>query len=298
MQSNNLTPHFPRISLIQRMRLEALKDTFLLFFLFPLFCLLIGYALGERSGLIAGSLFAMLVMGCVYFFPELYITKLFPSTPLEGADPWGLGDKIKKLSSKANIKKPSLYILEVATPTSFSISRNSKISQIYISRGAIDTFSQREILAILSHEFARISLQKTLSFNIAGFGLFMLYSLSSGMDAFLNHIFFFYRIFQKEHKISIIQKLITPLSRTLLKSFVNPSTFYKSDLLASRLTNEPETLAHVLWKLKSYSFKKQLPILPQAAHYFIIHPNMQSTWSFHQPTVESRIQNLMGEFPI
>lgn len=296
MQSNNLTPYFPPITLIQHMRFETVKDTFLLFFLFPFFCLLIGYVLGERPGLIAGSLFAMLVMGCIYFFPELYITKLFPSTPLEGIDPWGLNNKIKKLSSKANIQKPSLYILEVETPTSFSISRNSK--KIYISRGVLDSFSQREIFAILSHEFARISLQKTLSLNIAGFGLFMLYSLSSGLDTLLNHIFFFYRVFQKGHKISIIRKLITPLSRTLLKSFVNPSTFYKSDLLASRLTNEPEVLAHVLWKLKSYSFKKQLPILPQAAHYFIIHPNMQSTWSFHQPTVESRIQNLVGEFPI
>ncbi len=284
------------------MRFETIKDCTLFFLLFPFLCLLTGYVLGERQGLIAGCLFTLIVMGGVYFFPELYITKILPSTLLEGRDPWNLSDQIKSLSDKAQIKKPSVYILDIEVPTSFSISQISKPSQIYISQSILHSFSQKEVLAILSYEIARIRLQKTLSFNFAGFGLFILYSVSTALDTLLTQIIFFYKIFfQKrgnQSKISLFQKLISPLSCLLLRLFVPPSTFYKSDSLAAKLTDDPDTLAQVLWKLKSYSVKRKLPVLPQAAHYFIIHPNIQSAWSFHQPTVESRIQKLMGQFPI
>ena len=224
-----------------------------------------------RPGLLWGFLACLLLHWFIYFHSDKRLIHLFSARKLEGRDPWRLLEILEKLSQKARIPTPQVYIVTCPSLNAFSIARHHKHSAIIISESIPQTFTPDELEAVLAHEVACIKRLDTIAMSVS--------------SALMSGPFF----------------LLFPITALIRRFIVTPKTYFAIDSLAAKLTNSPKNLAQALWKLQSYASTQNLNVPISTAHLFIVNPLTKAYYARYfqaQPPVEKRIQKLIGYFPI
>ncbi|MCB0407580.1 MAG: hypothetical protein KDD34_05195, partial [Bdellovibrionales bacterium] len=95
--------------------------------------------------------------------------------------------------------------------------------------------------------------------------------------------------------------LISPLVSLFLRLEIGGSSYFKSDQLAAELNSNPHALAKALWKLHSYSLTTPLEAPIATSHLWMVSPLARKDWTSKfriQPSIDRRIKNLVGYYPI
>ncbi|RME16083.1 MAG: hypothetical protein D6797_05300 [Bdellovibrio sp.] len=262
--------------------------------------LYVGHLLGGSSGLMIGLVLALLLNTFYYLFSPLKLKPFSEATKLEGQDPWGLLEMAQNLSQKAHLPStPPIYLLSSESPQAMVLGTHFRNASIVLTTALLQHFSKKELEAILAYQIVSIKTQAHLAFNFATLFALLILSASNFLDRVYCDVI---GIKQKNsfwaHPFST---LLVPLIHFLLHLPLGKKIYYKLDQKSAQLIGSPRPLAQVYWKLETLRKTKPYKIFPAFAPLFIANPLTDQGWTRYfqlQPHAKSRIQRLIGSYPI
>jgi heat shock protein HtpX len=265
-----------------------------------------GYHLGDRYGLLVGFFLALGSVSVVLLYDDMRLKTLFPSTHLEGSDPWGLLSMTRELARRFNTVRPAVKLVESSTPFAFSAGVFIKRSTIFVSTALVHRLTRDEVRAVLAFELARLKLRQTTTATVVSALAGPLAMVAQALDGILLLRFLSRRRTSgPDYSGGSIQGpvsfFISPLIALMMRAATGPSLVLEADLVSAQVLSDNHLLARALWKLDSYMKTRPIPVLLADSHLFIVSPliaNRKFRWATGQPTVETRVRALTGHFPL
>lgn len=275
--------------------IETVKTVFLLAMLSVLLVLIGGYFGGQQ-----GMVIALVIAGGMNFYSYFYSDKLvlrhYKAVEVSEREAAGLHRMVRRLTERAGVPMPKVYIIPDRTPNAFATGRNPQNAAVAVTEGLLDLLDENEIEGVIAHELSHVRHYDILVGTIA--------ATIAGAIAMIANIMQFSAMFGGGNNrgghpiIMLLLAIVLPLAAAVIQMAVSRSREYKADAGAAYLTGHPEWLQSGLQKLENYSRNYQLKEASQAsAHMFIVNPfsgkkaDFASLFSTH-PATQDRIARL------
>lgn len=262
--------------------------------------IMMSHAWAGRQGLLWGVIIALSINCIIYFYNELLLEGLFPGRVVEGQNPWGLIQTARHFSAKARIPVPRVVIYEHASPQALVMGRSWKSATLILTEGLLRALTPEERAAVIAYQISCIKKLDTLSFAAACAVSSLLFSVSHLIDLIIRGV-----IGPKKDPDSrqnhLFSLLVAPLATLVVQVALGSHRYLANDRLAASWLDDPKVLARALWKLESYASTMRLEIPASTAPLFIVNPLTGHGWTRYfrvHPSVEKRIRNLIGYYPI
>jgi heat shock protein HtpX len=258
---------------------------------------LAGNMLGGQGGAMFAFLLALVMNVSSYWFSDKIVLRMYRARPVEPAEMPELFTMVQRLTQRAQLPMPKLYIIPQETPNAFATGRNPQHAAVAVTSGILQLLSQDELEGVLSHELAHVKnrdiLIGTIAATIAG-AITMLASIARWTAIFGG--------FGGDNDDGggivglLVMMILAPIAAMLIQMAISRSREYKADSDGARISARPLSLAHALQSLEGYS--KKLPMRqanPSTAHMFIVNPlrggGITGLFSTHPPIPE-RVKRL------
>lgn len=270
--------------------------TFLLMLVLTGLFILVGTAIGGKTGAIYAFVFAALMNLFAYWFSDKIVLKMYGAkevTEREAPDLYGI---VAELTSKASMPMPKVYVMDNITPNAFATGRNPQHAAVAVTTGLMRILSKDELTGVIGHELSHIKhrdiLISTLAATIAG-AIGMLASMARW-----GAIFGGGRSDERGGGGNILfvllATMVASIAAVLIQMAISRSREYLADEGGAHLSH-PMSLSRALGKLETAARRIPMEANPSTAHMFIVNPlsggGVLSLFSTHPP-IEERIARL------
>ena len=272
--------------------------TFILMLVLTFLFILVGTALGGRSGAIYAFIFAALMNFFSYWFSDKIVLRMYGAREVSQSEAPELYGIVAELTSKASLPMPKVYIMENDTPNAFATGRNPQHAAVAVTTGILRILSRDELMGVIGHELSHISHRDILISTIAATMAGAISILAS--MARWGAMFGGYRSDDEEGGgggnilVVILVSIFASIGAMLIQLAISRSREYLADEGGAHLSN-PLSLAKALEKLEVASQRIPMEANPSTAHMFIVNPlrggGVLSLFSTHPP-IEERIARL------
>ncbi|WP_323665303.1 zinc metalloprotease HtpX [Aliarcobacter butzleri] len=274
--------------------MEQTKTIFLLTFLTVIF-VFVGYSFGGTNGMLIAFLIACGMNFYAYYYSDQQVLKHYNAIPLD--DTKHLVYRItQKLTQKANLPMPKIYLIPDHTPNAFATGRNHEHAAVAVTMGLYEMLNEEELEGVIAHELSHIKHYDILIGTIA--------AVFAGAIAMIANMMQFSGMMGNNRQnsnpiVMIIMAILLPIAASIIQMTVSRSREYMADEGAARLIGNPAGLQSALGKLENYarSGHQINNATEQTAHVFIINPfsGLKSTLGTlfrTHPTTADRIARL------
>jgi heat shock protein HtpX len=267
--------------------------TFLLLTLLTLLAIGVGDYFGGQNGMILGFLFAGITNFIAYFFSDKIALAMYHAQPVTREQLPRIYSVVERLTQKANLPMPKLYVIPTDSPNAFATGRNPRHASVAVTQGILGLLDDDELEGVLAHELGHVRNRDILTSSIAATlaGAITILARSAmwfGLGGDRN---------DRDRGGGILMLILAPLAAMLIQLWVSRTREYEADATGAGITHNPEALARALQKLDAYSKRVPMIASPSTAHLFIIQPlmgmNFGSLFSTHPP-ISKRIERLTG----
>jgi heat shock protein HtpX len=272
--------------------------TFFLMLVLTFLFILVGTAIGGRSGAIYAFVFAGLMNFVMYWFSDKIVLRMYGAKEVAQGEAPELYGIVADLTSKASLPMPKIYIMENETPNAFATGRNPEHAAVAVTSGILRILSKEELRGVIGHELSHIQhrdiLISTIAATMAG-AISMLASMARW-----GAIFGGGRSDEEEGGgggnilVVIIVSIFASIAAMLIQMAISRSREYLADEGGAHLAH-PLSLAKALGKLEVAAQRVPMEANPSTAHMFIVNPlrggGVLSLFSTHPP-MEERIARL------
>ena len=258
-----------------------------------------GNAFGGQSGMTIALMFALVMNVGSYWFSDKIVLKMYKAQEVREAEAPELFSMVRRLSQKAELPMPKVYIINQDQPNAFATGRNPDHSAVAVTTGIMNILSREELEGVIGHELAHIKnrdiLIGTVAATIAGAITYLAYMAQWAMifgggddDEGGNPL------------AAIVMMIVAPIAAMLVQMAISRSREYAADLTGARISGNPMYLSGALKKLHTASQRIPMKAQPATAHMFIVNPlsggKMSNLFSTHPPMEEriSRLENIAG----
>ena len=252
-----------------------------------------GGMIAGQTGMIMAFVGAVGMNFYAYYNSHTQVLEHYNAIPIERHSASGLYQIVDKLTRRARLPMPQLYIIPEAQPNAFATGRDYKHAVVAVTEGLLDLLTEEEVEAVIAHELSHIKHYDMLIGTIA--------ATFAGAIAMLANFGMFFGGNDRDRPNPIVMialMFIMPMAATIIQMTVSRSREFMADEGAAKMTGHPEWLASALMKLDNYARGIAMPEAnQQTAHMFIINPftgrdlSMQQLFSTH-PSTEQRIERL------
>ncbi len=271
--------------------------TFLLMLVLTFIFILVGSAIGGKSGAIYAFIFAAAMNFFSYWFSDKIVLRMYGAQEVTQGEAPVLYQVVGELVNKASLPMPKIYMIESDTPNAFATGRNPEHAAVAVTSGIMRILSKEELSGVIGHELSHIRhrdiLISTLAATMAG-AIAMLARIAqwgaifgggrSNDDEGGGNNFLFVLIFS----------IVASIAAMLIQLAISRSREYLADEGGAHLSN-PLYLARALGKLETAAQRIPMNANPSTAHMFIVNPlrggGVLSLFSTHPP-IEERIARL------
>jgi len=257
----------------------------------------LGKAIGGSAGSLLFFLIAMAMNFVGYFYSDKIAIKMTGSYPASEAEYPGLHSMVRRLSHKAGIPMPKVYITPSDQPNAFATGRNPSHSAVAVTEGIMRILSDSELEGVIAHELAHIKNRDVLVGTIA--------AALAGAISMLANAFQWAAIFggnnqdEEEGGGGLIGGLamvfIASIAATIIQLAISRSREYMADATGAQIAGRPDGLANALLKLESAAHRIPMQVSPAASHLFIVNPlsgaSLMKLFSTHPP-IQDRVDKL------
>jgi heat shock protein HtpX len=269
------------------------------------FLVLVGQALGGRSG----AVMAFFIAGAMNFFSYFFSDKL--AIMSSGAQPASREELprvyqiVERLCAKTGLPMPKIYVIPTGSPNAFATGRNPNHASVAVTAGILDLLNDDELEGVLAHELGHVRNRDILISSIAATfaGAVTILARMAGWAAMFGGGGGRDRDRDGGGGIigALAMMILAPLAAMLIQMAVSRSREYQADATGAHFTGNPGALASALRKMESYATRVPMQASPSTAHMYIIPPMLRgvsfgSLFSTHPPTAE-RIARLTGMRP-
>jgi len=260
---------------------------------------LVGGLIGGQNGIVTAFIFAAIFNFGAYWFSDRIVLSIHHAQEVSPQEAPELYRIVERLTQRANLPMPRVYIVPADVPNAFATGRNPKHAVVAVTSGMLDTLPPGEVEAVLGHELAHVknrdTLLSTIAATIAG-AITMLASMARWAAMFGGFsggddddgdgggILGF-----------IVLAILAPIAAMLIQLAISRSREYAADRDGSRISGAPLALADALRKMEHIARNRPLAVNPSTANMFIVNPLRRdfvfALFSTHPP-IQKRVERL------
>jgi heat shock protein HtpX len=278
--------------------MNTAKTAFLMIVLTGLF-LLIGYAIGKEAGMIIAFALAFLMNIFSYWFSDKIVLAMYRAQEADEATAPGLYAIVRRLTQRAGLPMPRVYIIPQAGPNAFATGRNPQHAAVAVTQGLLEILDDEELEGVIAHELSHVGNRDILIGSIAATlaGAIMILA-RLGMYAGL---FFGGGRDRRGGGLGVIfLAIFGTVAAILIQMAISRSREYQADASAAKLSGNPRGLSRALEALQRASSRVPVQANPATSHMFIVNPftrkGITGLFSTHPP-IEERIARLQRMRP-
>ena len=278
--------------------MKTLKTTFLLTAL-TLLLLALGQAFGGHRGLTIALVFAVLMNGTAYFFSDKIALASSGAQPISREEAPRLYQVMERLSAKANLPVPKLYMIPQEAPNAFATGRNPSHASVAVTQGLMELMDDEELEGVIAHELSHVRNYDILTSSIA--------ATIAGAITWVAEMGRWGMIFggmggerdgEREGGglAAILMLFLAPVAAVLLQLGISRQREYQADASGAKMVGHPYGLIRALEKLGEYNKRVPMDIPPSTSALCIVAPLtagqvLSGLFSTHPP-LEDRIEQL------
>ena len=259
-----------------------------------------GEVWGGSSGMLLFGGIGLAINFFSYWFSDRIALMALRAQPVTREQLPQLYEIVERLTQKAGLPMPKLYVIPSEAPNAFATGRNPSHSAVAVTEGIMRLLDWRELEGVLAHELSHVKNRDILISTIA--------AAVAGIISSLGHMIQWGAMFgglsrrDDEGRGGGLEMLawaiLAPIMAMIIQLAVSRSREYGADASGAALIGDPEPLADALLKLERGN--EAIPYQfggPATAHLFIVHPfsgaggaimNLLST----HPPIEERVRRL------
>jgi heat shock protein HtpX len=259
-----------------------------------------GRAVGGTQGMLLFGGLGLVMNFVTYWFSDRLALLAHRAQEVSPAEAPTLHAVVQRLTRRAGMPMPRIYIIPSAAANAFATGRNPQHAAVAVTDGILQILGERELEAVLAHELSHVKnrdvLIGTVAAGVAGListiGYVMQWGLmlgGSGRD----------EDSRSSGLAALAWIVIAPIIALLIQMAISRSREYGADQSGASLCGDPDALADALaaleqtQRLRPYEFAG-----PATAHLFIVNPlrggvaaALMHVMSTHPP-IEERIRRL------
>src|SRR5688500_13393537 len=257
---------------------------------------LMGGALGGRSGMMFGFVMALVINGVSYWFSDKIVLKMYGAQPVDEHQAPEVHSIVRRLVMRAGIPMPKVYVIQDDSPNAFATGRDPEHAAVAVTTGILRVLDDEELEGVLAHELAHVKNRDVLISTVA--------ATLAGAITYVAHMLQWSAMFggsrdDEEGSGSPIGALamaiVAPIAAMLIQMAVSRAREYQADATGAQLAKNTKGLQRALEKLHMASHAVPLHANPATAHMFIVNPlsgrALMTLFSTHPP-MEDRIARL------
>jgi heat shock protein HtpX len=276
---------------------NQLKTAILLATLSGLLIAISYWVIGGTGGLVIGIGLAAATNLFSWYQSDKIALAVYNAQPVSASEAPGLYRIVEKLSNRANIPMPGLYIVPSPTANAFATGRDPEHAAVAVTAGILDILPEDELEGVIAHELTHIINRDTLTQAVA--------ATVAGAVSFLAQMLSYSMWFgggsrdneKSGNALGVLATVIfAPLAATVIQLAISRTREFSADAGAAKLTGNPRALARALQRLESTARQMPLNANPAFEPLLIIHPIsgqfLGNLFSSH-PATEARVEALL-----
>ncbi len=259
-------------------------------------CMLIGHLWLGPQGVLFGLIFGGLGNLIAFFFSDKIALMSMGAQPLERHEvPW-LYDMVERLSQRAGLPMPRIYLCPQEAPNAFATGRSPKRAVVAVTAGMLRHFPPDEIEAVIAHELGHIKHRDMLITTVA--------AVLAGLISYAGYMVFWFGVGgdRRDNPFgaigAILMLILAPIAAAIIQMAISRSREYAADHYAGERTGNPLKLARALARLAGLNERIPTEVNPAFNSLFIVQPlsgeGMAALFSTHPP-IEKRIEALQRQ---
>jgi heat shock protein HtpX len=261
------------------------------------------------GGQMAGGTSGMLLFGFIglvfnllsYWFSDRIALMAHRAQPVTREQLPEVYDIVERLTRKAGLPMPRIFVIPSTTPNAFATGRNPSHAAVAVTEGILRLLDRRQLEGVLAHEISHVQNRDVLIATIA--------AAVAGLISALGHAIQWGAILggfgRREGDeeggnpfAALAWAILAPIIALVIQLAVSRSREYGADASGAALVGDPEPLAEALLTLEKGNEVRPYEYAgPATAHLFIVNPfrgvggRMLGLFSTHPP-VEERVRRL------
>lgn len=254
--------------------------------------LVIGELVGGKNGLVTAFIFAALMNLGSYWFSDKIVLRMYRAQEVGPNHP--LYQVTARLTQRANLPMPKVYIIPDPSPNAFATGRNPHHAAVAATEGLCQTLSEHELEGVIAHELAHVKHRDILISSVAA-------TIAAAIIMAARMAMFFGPARDDDGEGSnpialLAMMILAPLAAMLIQAAISRSREFAADAGGAAIAGSPFGLADALRKIDAIAKRVPMDANPATAHMFIVKPfsgaGLMSLFSTHPPT-EARIRALL-----
>jgi heat shock protein HtpX len=246
---------------------------------------------GASTGL---AMAALMNLGSWYFSDKIALAA-YRAQPLEPDQAPALHQMVQRLSAKANIPMPALYLVPGQAANAFATGRDPEHAAIAVTEGILSMLPEDELEGVIAHELSHVLNRDTLTQAVA--------ATIGGAISWLGDMVMWFGAGQRDEREGgggnpiglLLMVFLAPLSATVIQMGLSRTREFAADANAARLTGKPQALASALRRLEASAQVMPMQGNPAFAPLLIVNPpvgrQIMNLFATHPPTA-ARIEKL------
>lgn len=254
---------------------------------------LIGGAIGGQQGMVIAFILAIAMNFGSYWFSDRIVLAMYGAQPIEEAQAPDLYRVVRRLTSKAGIPMPRVYLIPNDTPNAFATGRSPEHAAVAVTEGIMRMLDDDELEGVLAHELSHVKNRDTLIMTVA--------ATLAGVITYLAHMAQWAAMFGGGRRDddegggggmlgALLMAILAPIAAMLIQLAISRAREFQADASGAHLAGRPWGLAKALEKLDMASKVAPMQATPATAHLFIVNPlrgeGLLTLFSTHPPIAE------------
>jgi heat shock protein HtpX len=272
--------------------MKTLKTAFLLTAL-TLLLLFVGQLFGGARGMTLALIVAVVMNGGAYFFSDKIALKSSGAVPISREESPRLYAVMERLSAKASLPMPKLFLIPQAAPNAFATGRNPSHASVAVTQGLMELMNDDELEGVIAHELSHVRNYDILTSSIA--------ATLAGAITWAAHIGRFGMMFggygggrgdrRGGGLGALLAIFLAPLGALILQMGISRQREYQADASGVQMVGHANGLISALEKLGAYNQRIPMDIPQSTSALCIVQPLtarelFSSLFSTHPPLSE------------
>jgi heat shock protein HtpX len=272
--------------------MRAVKTLFLLTALTVLL-VLGGEAIAGQRGMTIALFIAVVMNGGAYFFSDKIALMSSGAQPVSREQLPRLYEVMERLTGKARLPMPKLYVIPQAAPNAFATGRNPSHASVAVTAGLMELMNDDELEGVIAHELSHVRNYDILITSIAAtLAGAITWIATLGRWALIFGGFGGSRDEERGGGIgALVMLIVAPLAAMLIQLGISRQREFSADASGARMVGHPNGLISALEKLGAYNKRIPMNVSPTTASLFIVAPLsagqvLSGLFSTHPPLSE------------